>query len=35
MLAIRHAYELVGDETCAICPRRTGLRPSEPVAYEI
>ena len=33
MLAIRHAYELIGEETCAICPRRIGR--SEPIAYEI
>jgi SulP family sulfate permease len=33
MLAIRRAYELVGDDTCAICPRR-GERAAE-VAYEI
>jgi sulfate permease, SulP family len=35
MLAIRHAYDLIGAETCAICPRRTGLGPREPIAYEI
>ncbi len=35
MLAIRHAYELLGGETCRICPRRGG-RPSETaVQYEI
>ena len=33
LLAIRHAYERIGNETCAICPRRVGAR--EPIAYEI
>jgi SulP family sulfate permease len=35
MLAIRHAYELIGGDTCAICPRRGGRGAREPVAYEI
>jgi SulP family sulfate permease len=34
MLAIRHAYELLKGETCAICPR-AGAGAREPVAYEI
>jgi SulP family sulfate permease len=35
MLAIRHAYELIGNDTCAICPRRGGRAATEPVTYEI
>ena len=34
MLAIRHAYELLEGETCAICPR-AGPGEREPVVYEI
>jgi SulP family sulfate permease len=35
MLAIRRAYELVGDDTCAICPRRGERAAQSEVAYEI
>jgi SulP family sulfate permease len=35
MLAVRHAYELIGNDTCAICPRRGGRSPEVAVQYEI
>jgi SulP family sulfate permease len=35
MLAIRRAYELIGDDTCAICPRRGERAAQSEVAYEI
>jgi SulP family sulfate permease len=35
MLAVRHAYELIGNETCAICPRRGGRAAQAAVGYEI
>ena len=35
MLAVRHAYELIGDETCAVCPRRGGRSADVAVQYEI
>ena len=35
MLAVRRAYELVGHDTCPICPRRGGRGAREPIAYEI
>ena len=34
MLAIRHAYALIGEEVCAVCPRR-GKTERVEVAYEI
>jgi len=35
MLAVRHAYELIGNETCAVCPRRGGRSAELAVQYEI
>jgi SulP family sulfate permease len=35
LLAIRHAYELIGSDMCAICPRRGGRAPRSTVDYEI
>ena len=35
MLAVRHAYELIGNETCAVCPRRGGRSAGVAVQYEI
>ena len=35
MLAIRHAYELIGNDSCAICPRRGGRDAGAPLLYEI
>jgi len=34
MLAIRHAYELIGEDVCSVCPRRGRTQLVE-VAYEI
>jgi SulP family sulfate permease len=35
LLAIRHAYELIGDETCSTCPRRGGRAGRAALNYEI
>ena len=35
MLAIRHAYELIGNETCASCPRRGDRSAQVTLPYEI
>ena len=35
LLAIRHAYELVGDETCPTCPRRGGRASDADLHYHI
>jgi len=35
LLAIRHAYELIGNQTCAICPRGRGRVPRSVLDYEI
>jgi SulP family sulfate permease len=35
LLAIRHAYELIGNDTCAICPRRAGRASRSTLDYEI
>jgi SulP family sulfate permease len=35
LLAIRHAYELIGRDTCSTCPRRGGRAASTALHYEI
>ena len=35
LLALRHAYELVGADTCSTCPRRAGRAARAPLHYEI
>jgi SulP family sulfate permease len=35
LLAIRHAYELIGADTCATCPRRGGRAANSALHYEI
>jgi SulP family sulfate permease len=35
LLAIRHAYELIGPDTCPTCPRRGGRASSSALHYEI
>jgi len=35
LLAIRHAYELIGRDTCSTCPRRDGRASSTALHYEI
>lgn len=35
LLAIRHAYELIGPDTCPTCPRRNGRASSSALHYEI
>jgi SulP family sulfate permease len=35
LLAIRHAYELIGPDTCSTCPRRGGRASSSALHYEI
>ena len=35
MLAVRHAYELIGADTCAVCPRRGKRAAQAEIAYEI
>jgi len=35
LLAIRHAYELIGQHTCATCPRRSGAAAQATLHYEI
>jgi SulP family sulfate permease len=35
LLAIRHAYELLGGDTCSTCPRRHGRASSSALHYEI
>ena len=35
LLALRHAYELIGADTCETCPRRGGRAASATLHYEI
>jgi len=35
LLAIRHAYELIGNQTCPTCPRRGGRAANADLHYEI
>ena len=35
LLAVRHAYEMIGDERCPSCPRRSASERGEGLYYEI
>ena len=35
LLAMRHAYELIGADTCTSCPRRHGRAATADLHYEI